>query len=85
MYYEVVPNHIYGPAIIAHGWGLVACGPLEPIERIAAALNAAETADMSWGVPEFFDLNRKEADQVIRALSKRVQMLTREHPNDKLR
>lgn len=69
--FRVVPNHIYGPAVLdlEHG-ALVDNGPLESIERIAAALNAALEDDMNWAVPAFDALQPIEAERVMRALGK---------------
>lgn len=78
MTYKVIPNHHLGPAVVSDSGWLVDYGPLEPIERICAALNAAETADMHWAVPEFSALQGIENERVLRALSKRIKQLTRE-------
>lgn len=74
--YRVVPNHVLGPAVISDSGWLVDYGPLKRIERICAALNAAETDDMHWAVPEFAALEGIESERVLRALSRRIQMLT---------
>lgn len=76
MIYRVIPNHFLGPAVTSDAGGLVDYGPLEAIERICAALNAAETSDMHWAVPEFSALQGIENERVLRALSKRIQGLT---------
>lgn len=74
MTFRVIPNHIYGPAVISDTGWLVDNGPLESIERICAALNAAQTADMRWAVPEFDALTEMEANRVLRALSKQLRI-----------
>lgn len=76
MRYQVIEKHMYGPAVVSDNGWLVDYGPLEAIQRICAALNAAEnTAQLSWAVTEFDTLTDIEKDRVIQALSKRVRQL----------
>jgi hypothetical protein len=77
--FKVVPNHIYGPAVIDTQTGaLVDNGPLAFVELISDALNAAVTEDVSYAVDAFLALRNVDwivTDRVLRALSRMVQRL----------
>lgn len=77
--FKVVPNHIYGPAVVDKefsGLGLVDCAPTaESADRIAASLNElveASSEDLRWHLPATFALEPQEKDRVLRALARMV-------------
>lgn len=75
--YRVVPDHICGPAVVRVSDGALVdnCPSVESAERIAAALNELDTANLLWGLPAVMDLRGIETERVIRALAKRVRHL----------
>lgn len=76
MTFQVVPNHIYGPAVVSDDGWLVDNGPLDSIERICAALNECMTADLGWALPAVAALQPHEVPRLIRALAKLARLRT---------
>ena len=73
MRFEVVPHHVWGPAVIDRELGALIdnCPDRDSAARIAAALNdLTECADLTWATPSVGELRGIEAERVMRAMGK---------------
>lgn len=69
--FQIVPGHIYGPAVVHNGWLVDNCPTEDSAERICAALNElAYDGALSWGLPAVNALEETEVGRVLRALAK---------------
>lgn len=69
--FRVVPDHLFGPAVIRRGALIDNCPSVESAERIAAALNElASPGAGDWALPAVDALQGLETQRVIRALAR---------------